>query len=525
MLRHIAEYIGSPSAKEKVIDAVSFVLPKAVCKISGALQKFSAIADSIIEQLVLICNPRDMLTILCEAIDSASEKINITLYLNPLLVGISRVFISLKRRQYKQVKAAVPVVVRALKQACLSLDDEDELLEDLFSRAIGIAESIRNIQEKLVEGELSEKLRTLLSLYILQVVTYLSVSLGDKTPKCLSLVSRLSCFLHYCHLSYVGLLSGSDIVDLSSFLNEEEDGDNTKSCFLDIECGAALSVIWGYISNDVVQSAKENLDAVENELKYDQIKKWQVIGMLKHIFSSADLPWVLKKHAIDFVCCITEGNISGGSDGEHLYILPYIPSIFAAMQGIQTVIVYCPDAQLRKMAYNAMKKVLADIPTPERSDMLKALIIHSNLPSMKAILLDCVREEIRTEANQQPRKGPIWTIVLELVELVLRPSKGGPPHIPEESDAVSSALNLYRFVLMVESAGNTNYSGVLSETNLRKASTEWLLPLRSLVTGILAENKNDHNHLTGSMVCALNPVELVLYRCIELVEEKLKDCC
>lgn len=51
---------------QAVIDAMSFVLPKAVCKFAGVSLKFSAVAESIIEQLVLTCNPRDMLAILCE---------------------------------------------------------------------------------------------------------------------------------------------------------------------------------------------------------------------------------------------------------------------------------------------------------------------------------------------------------------------------------------------------------------------------------------------------------------------------
>lgn len=71
-------------------------------------------------------------------------------------------------------------------------------------------------------------------------------------------------------------------------------------------------------------------------------------------------------------------------------------------------------------------------------------------------------------------------------------------------------------------AGNTNYTGVLSEENLQKAYNEWLLPLRTLVTGIVAANQKDYNQLALDTLCALNPLELVLYRCIELVEEKLK---
>lgn len=39
----------------------------------------------------------------------------------------------------------------------------------------------------------------------------------------------------------------------------------------------------------------------------------------------------------------------------------------------------------------------------------------------------------------------------------------------------------------------------------------------------MAENKSDYDELAVDTVCTLNPLELVLYRCIELVEEKLKQ--
>ncbi|RVW53825.1 Aberrant root formation protein 4 [Vitis vinifera] len=78
-------------------------------------------------------------------------------------------------------------------------------------------------------------------------------------------------------------------------------------------------------------------------------------------------------------------------------------------------------------------------------------------------------------------------------------------------------------IMVINEIGKTNCTGVLSKNNLHKAYNEWLLPLRTLVTGIEAENKNDYDQLVVDMVCALNPVELVLYRCIELVEEKLKQ--
>ena len=38
----------------------------------------------------------------------------------------------------------------------------------------------------------------------------------------------------------------------------------------------------------------------------------------------------------------------------------------------------------------------------------------------------------------------------------------------------------------------------------------------------MAENKNDYDQFAVDAICSINPVELVLYRCIELVEENIK---
>lgn len=69
--------------------------------------------------------------------------------------------------------------------------------------------------------------------------------------------------------------------------------------------------------------------------------------------------------------------------------------------------------------------------------------------------------------------------------------------------------------------GKTNQERILTEADVQKAYTEWLLPLRTLVSGIEAENRNDNTELALHALCALNPVQLALFRCIELVEEYL----
>ncbi|RYR53505.1 hypothetical protein Ahy_A06g028660 [Arachis hypogaea] len=109
--------------------------------------------------------------------------------------------------------------------------------------------------------------------------------------------------------------------------------------------------------------------------------------------------------------------------------------------------------------------VLADIFDIQRFDILKALITNTDSSSMIAIFIDIFRRKMHMEVcnstsvkesldsnNETYPDMPFWTpSVLELVESVLRPPRGGPPSCPDASDAVLSALNLYRFVLMTES--------------------------------------------------------------------------
>ncbi|PNT33835.1 hypothetical protein POPTR_006G259600v4 [Populus trichocarpa] len=532
VLSETHKFLLSPSLDQAVIDALSFELPKAVSKFAGLSNECLRIADSIIDFFIENCSPRDMLPILCEALDSWNGMVHAYDFVAPLLSGISKVLLAIQRRHFEQVKVAVPVILNVLKAVCSEFSARDTECMNLFIRALGIADSIRAICAKL-EGRVLEKLRDVLSSYILQIMALLSLVLGCEIPRCLPLVSRLSEFFPFCGLSYLGLITGSDVDEMTrTFVAEEED--DYMRCLSYIKHGAAISVIWGHISVNVARAAGGDVSTVKDEILSNQTERWQAVGMLKYIFSFVDFPWELKKHAIDFLLCITDGNIARNCNDEDTDCSIYMPNLYAALQAITMVIMYTPDTVLRKNAFEALKRVLADIPTSQRFEIFQALITNSMSSPMTALLLDLVRSDLYKEGFQRTATGkdeekqankaaPLWVArALELVELVFRPPKGGPPSFPEHGDAVLAALNLYRFILMTESAGKTNYTGVLSKKNLEKAFNEWLLPLRALVAGIMAENKDDHDPLVMDTVCSLNPIELVLYRCIELVEDKLK---
>ncbi|KAJ8533506.1 hypothetical protein K7X08_006830 [Anisodus acutangulus] len=535
ILTEIDCFISSPSRNQEVIDALSFELPKVVCKFARASKRCSEIAERVVGHLVSRCSPREMLSILCEALSSPSEMFRAPCYFAPLIGGLAKVIILIQRRQFEQVKAAIPVILGVLKSVSLEGDEEDKDTEDIFQKAIAVADSIQAVCKKLEQKD-KTKLCAILGMFVLQVMALVSIAMGHNSSSLLPIMLHLSYFLPFCGLSYEGLIAGPDVDKFTTICRD--DGDDRMVYFSHVKHGGSLAVIWGYKSNETSTAADADFEAVKKELQMNQTKRWQAIGMLKHVFSSVDLSWELKGHALDFLLCIMDGCVHQEIQNDNMDHSTYMPTLYMALQAIELVIIYAPNAVLRKKSFDALKKVLADIPCSLRFDILKALIQTSESSSMIAILLDCVRREMYEEHSRSisviggvseaevkySQCLSFWSAgVLELVELVLKPPNGGPPSLPEYSDAVLSALNLYRFVVIRESTGKTNYTGVLSKDTLQMAYNEWLLPLRTLVTGVVAENQQDHDHLASDTVCALNPIELVLYRCIELVEDNLKN--
>ncbi|CAM8960533.1 unnamed protein product [Rhodiola kirilowii] len=509
--------------------------------------------------------------LLKEAFGYLDEQFQHPRYLAPLLHGTSAAFLSFQRRQFENIKAALPVILNALE--AISRNDNVETLDLtlLFQRTLGVASSIHMI----LEGKMHDRLRALtcafylasygkniapinmnhgsITLHALKDIswgtihksllrhksiykelrtaerTLVSISLGHEPSICIPLVTQLMPLLSYCGLSYLGCITGSDVDKTNRILSEgnilQEDEDISEmSCFSLVKHGACLSVIWGHMSNVVSESAKEDLSALKNTLRNNQEKRWQAIGMMKYLFTCNDLSWELKKQGIDFLLGITEDD--GASNKficEPVEYSHYVTSIFSSLQAVEILMMSAPDPVLRKKAYEALKRILADISPAQRLDVLKALITSCHSSSMTAILTNLLREEMHREQKRgQKEISPdedftFWNNgILEIVGHILRP-QGGPPSVVEDSDAVLSALNLYRYILITESTGKSNKTGALSTTNLRTAYYEWLLPLRTLISAVKADES-----MSIDYICGLNPVELVLYRCIELVEEQWK---
>ncbi|XLT62650.1 hypothetical protein HN873_019174, partial [Arachis hypogaea] len=328
--------ICSPSLAQEAVDALSFELPKAVSKF----------ADQFLEK----CGPRDMLSILCNTLGYSSNMTKAASYIVPPLSGLSKVFTSNKRCHFEQVQVAVSIILNVLNAVALDSDDSDDAeLESVFHRAVGIANSIYGVCNKL-DGVSNEKLRALLGLYVLQCLALLSASISYKDSTCHLMVLELSQISSYCGLTYMSLLTAFDVETVAGFVFGDKDAH--MSCLSHVKHGASLSVIWGLVSEEVAHATKES-------------------------------------------------------------------------------------------------SVLADIFDIQRFDILKALITNTDSSSMIAIFIDIFRRKMHMEVcnstsvkesldsnNETYPDMPFWTpSVLELVESVLRPPRGGPPSCPDASDA------------------------------------------------------------------------------------------
>ncbi|OAY80962.1 Aberrant root formation protein 4 [Ananas comosus] len=534
LLVEVQRFLSNPSSNQMVVDALSLDLPKVVAKYGALSDKCREIAGTIVEFLVSTCSPRDMLSILCEALDCILEcpRTNILLL---LFDGLAKVFVQIQRHHVEQVKAALPIILQVLRAISSDCHEEpSDAINILFEAAIRIGNSMQEMCKRVVEGK-KDELRAMLGLYVLQNIALISRSRQKSiVSRCGSLILQFTRFLPVCGLSYFGLITGSSLASATAVISKG-DGDGTIDCFSLAMDGAALAVVWGHITDDIAKTAGEQLKSVLREIQNNQTARWQAIGTLKYALSSNDYPWELKSNTIDLLLSITDGCNTEGSDDDYLDFSGFVPSLFVTLQAIEMIMMGSFDASLRKKAFTALRRVISEIPSSHRFDILKALITSSVSPSLTAILIDLVRAEILTENNQKCVRNvkdaqfeigshsSSWSSqALELVELILKPPEGGTPALPDHSEQVLSALNLLRFILIRESTGQTNQKTVLSEKVLQKAYSEWLLPLRALVTGIEAENEKDNSELANDIFCALNPVQLVLYRCIELVEDRLK---
>uniref|UniRef100_A0A0E0I9V2 Aberrant root formation protein 4 n=1 Tax=Oryza nivara TaxID=4536 RepID=A0A0E0I9V2_ORYNI len=463
MLREVHAFLSSPSSNQLAIDALSLELVKPVAKLGALMRNCWDIANAIIEFFVSNCNPRDMLSILCEAVDAPLAS-NGSVYFVLLFKELAKVLVLIQKRHTEQVKVTLPAVLRVMNAVIPECDEEHgKIIVDMYNAALRIGNAIQEMCKKMV-NQTNEELCSVLSLYSLQNIALVSRCKQQHIlSACGSVVLQHSKILTFCGFTYLGLLTGNDVTSATDKISKDEDADLLE-CFSFAMNGANLAVIWTYMDDEISKYAGAELESALKDVKGNHTRMWQAINILRYVLSSTHYPWVIKSHSLDLLLTIAnESRIEEIND--HVDVSSSGPQIFATLK--------------------------------------------------TAILLDLVKDEVSREIRRadqdivesdQLQDGGEWpppwfSHALELVELILKPPEGGPPCLPDHG---SRSRKMF------------------GEETMRKVYSEWLMPLRPIVAGIQSESEEDGSDVANHIMCSLNPVQLVLYRCIELAEEKMK---
>ncbi|KAF2919019.1 hypothetical protein DAI22_08g103600 [Oryza sativa Japonica Group] len=450
MLREVHAFLSSPSSNQLAIDALSLELVKPVAKLGALMRNCWDIANAIIEFFVSNCNPRDMLSILCEAVDAPLAS-NGSVYFVLLFKELAKVLVLIQRRHTEQVKVTLPAVLRVMNAVIPECDEEHgKIIVDMYNAALRIGNAIQEMCKKMV-NQTNEELCSVLSLYSLQNIALVSRCKQQHIlSACGSVVLQHSKILTFCGFTYLGLLTGNDVTSATDKISKDEDADLLE-CFSFAMNGANLAVIWTYMDDEISKYAGAELESALKDVKGNHTRMWQAINILRYVLSSTHYPWVIKSHSLDLLLTIAnESRIEEIND--HVDVSSSGPQIFATLKAIESVMISAPDALMRKKAFATLKQVISMVPSSQRFNILQALIKNSIFPSLTALLLDLVKDEVSREIRRadqdivesdQLQDGGEWpppwfSHALELVELILKPPEGGPPCLPDHGEQVPS---------------------------------------------------------------------------------------
>jgi len=427
----------------------------------------------------------------------------------------------------------------------------EDLRTEIIHELILVANAVRYTCDVVEEEQQRESLQQSLGVFTLQLLAIIGGGLQSSPPGAPDMVMQLVELLPLCGISFFELLTSNQI---EKFVDSTTDDDDAEKALVKSEArrGGALAVYWGMSDSKVDSTARESLHSLKEKFLLSGIKG--VIAALSLVTSLLPVPlsrpsWLLPEKGVTLLFSILD--ISGPyettthdntEDDWPTLTLQIVP----ILQAVQDVIVYAPDPALRRRAYLALTKVIKDVlPVSTRFHSLQALISSCPYPSLVSLLLTCLKDEVArawpvfkqgcgAECNVEvtavgdsfksyPIVSPfVSSEVLQVIESVLHPLGGNPPDLPSQIDSVQGALNLYRFIIIRETSGKTNLTGVLSKASLMKAQTQWLLPLRELLGGIQSNLVVEGDEYAAGVGLAIDNLQSVLIRCLELTEDALK---
>eukprot|EP00250_Pteridium_aquilinum_P016055 c22919_g1_i2 orf=495-2210(-) len=516
-----------------LLDMIGIDMPSILVKFSVIPHgSCGGIAESILETLLESCDPRDLFTAYMEALHLYSMPE--TLALCPIILdGLPKVFTRLRRRRVEYFKESLPGLLRI---AGLAMDTSLET-RTILDKLVHIVKNLLDISLREEVKEQSQRLHETLGVFILLLLAKFSeFDQLNGSSAVQSLLMQLAKLIPACGLPYLDMITGSfseNFVDSMTEYLAIEDG-----YILHTRQGAALAVWWMFCFGE---AAIDNQEAVKSVVDGVRSSRHAFVSALSNVLvllSSKEKSWKKVEMGIDLLTVILEWGTTPSADNPLYIQLEFLEdkeflNLKELLQVVQNVVIFFPQSRTRQRAYSVLVNIIRKVlPPEERFEALKQLITECEHSSMVSLLIYVVKEEVdkaipsrsAIKETMQSLNSPFKSErVLELIDFVLRPPVGGPPDLPNQIDAVLAVLNLYRFVLIKETTGKSNYTGVLFIARLQEACLKWLQPLRAVLEGFKRNFSDDNSEVSANILLSISNLEGVLYRCLELAEAALKE--
>ncbi|KAG6557624.1 hypothetical protein Mapa_000905 [Marchantia paleacea] len=539
-------------------------LLEVVVQYAGISEGCEANINTLIANMAASCDPREMFTIFFEVINVYTKPRTLHLCI-PLLHGLSIVFRRIRRRQVEFFKEAIPGLLE-VGRAALEVkgvpgeNDSDDEVSESRGQQIPHYQVSDNVPSKLVEklvnlgktmrevysGDDNQRLSDMLVLYILRLLSLASCSSSAIEGAVPEIVMEVMNLLSSSNLFVKEILTSRKLEEILDRYSDDED--HILRTRFEAAVGAALAVYWCILNKDS-STATLVFDFLKSQIENSGR---QGVSYVINMASILLVPFgwnqdvSFQQKGLTLITSVLEvfKTISSTShtvqpDDSSVQIMP-------ALKRIQDLLVHTANTKLRREAYALLIKTIKQtLPAPERFQALFHIITNCDHPSLVSLLLNCVKDEVVSAwppvvdpPNQRESFGLSTSAsaetftegltlspfassqVLQFIQCVLRTRDGGLAELPRNIDAVLSALNLYRFLLIRESSGNTNYTQVLDHDELVKGRTYWLLPIREQALRVrsVLERVDTETDSNADMMLGIDCLQSVLYRCLEIVE-------
>ncbi|XP_004635813.1 glomulin [Octodon degus] len=163
-------------------------------------------------------------------------------------------------------------------------------------------------------------------------------------------------------------------------------------------------------------------------------------------------------------------------DNSLLYQYLEIRSFLTVPQSLVKVMTLCPIETLRKKGLAMLQLYINKLDSQGKYTLFRCLLNTSNHSGVEAFIIQNIKNQIDMSFKKTPNKWFTGPQLISLLDLVLFLPEGAETDLLQNSDRIMSSLNLLRY-LIIKDNENDNQTGLWTE--LGKIENNFLKPLHT----------------------------------------------